>query len=83
MHTIYVLQSSKDGNLYIGCTSNLEKRLNAHSRGEVRSTRHRRPWQLVHKEEFQDKHEAYFTEWFYKTAKGKKELKEKIYCPIV
>lgn len=78
MHTVYVLQSGKDKNLYIGCTSDLRKRLREHSEGKVRSTKYRQPWELKYKEEFVDKYEAYFTERFYKTAKGKRELKKKI-----
>ena len=78
MHVVYVLQSEKDNNLYIGCTSDLRKRLEAHTNGQVPSTKHRRPLRLVYKEEFEDKYEAYFTEREYKTAKGKKELRKKI-----
>ncbi len=78
MYTVYVLESQKDHNLYIGCTSNLSKRLVAHSKGLVFSTKGRLPMKLIFKEEFADKHEAYFTERFYKTAKGKRELRKKI-----
>lgn len=78
MYTIYVLKSLKDGNLYIGCTSNLDKRLKAHSDGKVSSTKYRKPFKLILKEEYPDKYEAFNKEKHYKTAKGKKELKNKI-----
>jgi len=78
MHTVYVLKSGKDNNLYIGCTSNLEKRLILHSSGKVFATKSRLPVNLVYSEIFEDKYEAFFTERFYKTAKGKKELLKKI-----
>src|SRR3989344_1011269 len=71
-YTVYVLKSGKDNNLYIGCTSNLEKRLKEHSAGRVRSTKNRFPLKLIHEEQYDDKYEAFKSERFYKTAKGKK-----------
>ncbi|MBU4369149.1 GIY-YIG nuclease family protein [Patescibacteria group bacterium] len=75
---IYVLKSLKDNNLYIGCTSNLKKRLDYHHKGNVKSTKHRRPLNLIYSEKYNNKYEAYKKERYYKTAKGKKELKNKI-----
>ncbi|MSU73634.1 GIY-YIG nuclease family protein [Candidatus Kaiserbacteria bacterium] len=83
MHFVYVLQSGKDGNLYIGCTGNVDLRLKQHEKGQVRATKGRRPLRLVYKEEYSDKYEAFRKERFYKTPKGKKELREKIHCGIV
>ena len=78
MFVVYFLKSEKDNKLYIGCTSNLEQRLSTHDRGLVASTRSRRPLKLIYKEEFDNKYEAYKKERYYKTAKGKKELKKKL-----
>jgi len=78
MYKIYVLKSSKDENLYIGCTSNLESRINIHNSGGVRSTKGRLPFKLVYSEEYEDKYEAFKMERFYKTAKEKKIIKDKI-----
>ncbi len=78
MHTVYVLQSQKDGNLYIGCTSDIKNRLKEHENGLVQSTKSRRPLDLVFTENFEDKYTAFIAERNYKTAKGKKELKEKM-----
>lgn len=84
MHTIYVLRSLKDKNLYIGCTSNLGKRLLDHNNGDVQSTKTRRPFQLIFKEEYSDRYQAFNKERYYKTAKGKKELKRKMgQCGVV
>jgi putative endonuclease len=84
MYTIYVLKSLKDNNLYIGCTSNLEKRLLTHNKGAVRSTKQRRPFKLIFKEEYQNKYQAFNKEKYYKTVKGKRELKAKIIqCRVV
>lgn len=46
--------------------------------GRVFSTKSRLPVVLVYKEEFPDKYEAFKIERFYKTAKGKRELKQRI-----
>ena len=78
MNYIYVLKSKKDGKLYIGCTSNIENRVRYHNEGKVFSTKGRRPLVLIFKEEYLDKYEAFKKERYYKTAKGKKELKNKI-----
>jgi len=85
MYYIYVLKSEKDGNLYVGCTEDISKRLEYHNNGKVLSTKSRRPFSLVFKEEYRDKYQAFNTERYYKTAKGKKELKDKIkqHCGIV
>lgn len=78
MQTVYVLRSDKDGKLYIGCTSNLAKRILQHNNGNVVSTKSRGPLKLVYFEVFEDKYKAFFSEKFYKTAKGKRELLGKI-----
>ena len=78
MYFVYILRSLKDGNLYIGCTSDIERRVEYHNGGKVRSTKSRRPFELIYKEEYADKYEAFETERYYKTAKGKKEVKLKL-----
>jgi putative endonuclease len=84
MQIVYVLKSQKDGNLYIGCTSNLENRVKQHNGGFVRSTKSRTPLELVYWEEYNNKFEAFRRERFYKTPKGKKEINNKIkHCGIV
>ena len=84
MHTVYVLKSLKDNNLYTGCTSDLGNRISEHNKGQNRSTKNRRPFELIFKEEYIDKYEAFKKEKYYKTATGKKELKLKInHCRVV
>lgn len=78
MQYVYVLQSGKDFNLYIGCTANVDKRLRQHQAGQVRATKGRLPIRLIYKEEYDDVYEAFRQERFYKTPKGKIELKEKL-----
>ena len=78
MYEIYVLKSLKASNLYVGCTSNLDKRLEYHNQGKVFSTKGRLPIKLIYSENYDNKYEAYRTEKFYKTAKGKRVLKNKM-----
>lgn len=78
MHTVYVLKSHKDDNLYIGCTGDLASRIIYHNNGKVKSTKNRRPLVLVYKEEYDNIYEAFRVEKYYKTAKGKRELKKKL-----
>ena len=78
MYFVYVLKSEKDGNLYIGCTSDIGHRLSEHNAGKVLSTKSRLPLKLVYSERFEDGYGAFFTERFYKTAKGKRELLRKL-----
>ena len=78
MHTVYVLKSLIDGEFYVGCTSDISNRLEYHNRGRVKSTKHRRPFVLVYQEDYDSKYKAFEIEKYYKTAKGKKDLKNKM-----
>lgn len=79
---IYILFSEKDKKLYVGCTNNLEQRLQAHKNGKVSSTKNRRPLVLIHTEKFEDKSGAFQRERFMKSLWSarikKKILKEYI-----
>ena len=52
MFAVYVLESDRDGKLYIGVTGNIEQRLKYHNWGKVRSTKGRRPFRLLGHKEF-------------------------------
>ncbi|MGB7061933.1 MAG: GIY-YIG nuclease family protein [Candidatus Zixiibacteriota bacterium] len=71
MFYVYVLRSSVDGNLYIGQTSDLEKRVALHNEGRIRSTSRRCPLELVHVEEYETRGEAIKRERFLKSIKGR------------
>lgn len=55
---VYILRSLKDGKFYTGHTSDLKDRLARHNRGEVRSTKARRPFSLIYWEAFRTRSEA-------------------------
>jgi len=77
-YIVYVLQSRKDGNFYIGQTTNLKIRLRRHSNGDVKSTKHRRPLKLVYTEEFNNRYDALKRERYLKAGPGKQFLKTKL-----
>ena len=52
MYHMYLLKSEKDGRLYVGYTSDLERRLKAHNAGFVTYTRKYLPWVLSYYESF-------------------------------
>lgn len=54
----YILRSKKDGNLYIGSTNNLKRRLTEHNTGKVFSTKHRRPFELLYYESYKSEKDA-------------------------
>ena len=68
--------SEKDRKLYTGYTNCLERRLKQHNEGLVKSTKNRRPLNLVYKEEFNNKKQAMEREVFFKSGQGRSLLKE-------
>ncbi|MEK7554460.1 MAG: GIY-YIG nuclease family protein [Patescibacteria group bacterium] len=52
MYYVYVLQSLKDGKLYIGYTADLRQRFQEHQQGHSRATAYRRPWHLSYYEAY-------------------------------
>ncbi len=73
---VYVLFSLNDKLLYIGSTHDLKTRLKSHKNGSVRSTKERRPLELIHYEFFISKAEALAREKFFKSGFGRNELKK-------
>jgi len=73
MFYVFVLKSNKDDKFYIGCTNDLTKRLYRHVHGGVVATKNRRPLQLIHSEEFENKILAFNRERFLKSSWGSRE----------
>ena len=76
MFYVYVLQSEKDSKLYIGQTNNLEDRISRHNKGEVVSTKNRRPFKLLISKSFSTRTEAVSTEKYLKSLKGGNEFRK-------
>lgn len=47
MFHVYILKSKKDNSLYIGHTNDLARRIAEHNYGHTRSTRSKRPYELL------------------------------------
>ena len=78
MYYVYILTSLKDKNFYIGFTTNLKLRIGQHKNGEVESTKKRLPVKLVYYECYSLKADAERNEKYYKTTKGRNDLRKKL-----
>lgn len=74
-HCVYILESSKNGTLYIGYTSDLKRRLQEHNRGLNFSTKSFLPWRLIHWEFYLHEKDAKRRESYLKTNQGSRLLK--------
>jgi len=75
---VYILLSLKDKKLYVGQTADLERRIEEHNNGNVKSTEKRRPLIVLHKEIFSNREIAMRREKFLKSlysARFKQKLK--------
>jgi len=78
MYWVYVLKSIKDNGLYVGLSSNIGKCLKDHNAGYVRSTKGRRPFVLIYKEECFTQKDARAREKFLKSGTGREFLHQLI-----
>ncbi len=79
MYYVYILKSEKDKKIYIGYTSNLKLRYKEHHNGEVKSTKNRRPLELIYYEAYKNKKDAQDRENYLKGGgKANNDLKEQI-----
>ncbi len=77
MSYLYIIKSIKYNRNYTGVTENIEKRIEKHNNGRVKSTKAWHPWVVVHTEEFATLSEAKKREWFLKcTPQGGKEKRK-------
>lgn len=77
MFTAYVLKDS-EGKLYKGVTNNMKRRLSEHRSGHTTTTRRMNNLRLVYKEEYATFEEARKRELYFKSAAGRKFLKDKL-----
>ena len=78
MYYVYVLQSENDWNYYIGFTKDLKLRIEQHYRGQVESTRHRRPLKLIYYEACIYQDYAIKREKYFKKHHGRMFLKNRL-----
>ena len=74
----YVLYSLKDKQLYTGYTKNLQQRFEAHTAGEVGSTKDRRPLKLIYYEACTKQTDATRREKVLKSYRGKMFLRRRL-----
>ena len=75
MIIVYDIRSSSRNYVYVGMTSDLERRLKEHNNGENRSTKAYKPFTLIYSEELPDRISARIKERYLKSGVGKEFLK--------
>ena len=79
---VYILRSEATGKLYIGHTSDLERRVMRHNTEEAGSKRythrHEGPWNLIYSEEKETRSDAMKREKYLKSGQGREWIKENI-----
>lgn len=76
MWYVYIIKSIQHNRYYIGCSNNLNRRLNEHNEGYNISTKFYKPWVLVHCEKYNNQEEAYSRENKIKSYKGGNAFKK-------
>ena len=76
MFYTYILYSEKFDRYYIGQTNDLDKRVERHNNGYVRSTKAYIPWKLVYSEVFETRSESMQRETALKKLKSKQAIQE-------
>jgi putative endonuclease len=71
----YVLKSIKDGELYIGYTADLKKRISRHNKGQNIATKPHIPYRIIHFEGFLNRIDAKNREIFLKSGWGLRSIK--------
>lgn len=75
-YVVYILRSQKDGRLYVGQASDLDRRLAQHNNSNAKSyTAWRGPWDVVHVEPHPSRTQAMRRETFLKSVAGSREKK--------
>ena len=68
----YILESLKDGKLYIGYTTNLKRRLEEHKKGMSFATKFRLPLKMIYFEGCTNPGDAKRREYYLKTTQGRR-----------
>jgi putative endonuclease len=76
LYFVYVLRNA-EGRLYVGFTTDLERRVRQHQEGEGGWTHSRGPWELIQFEGFTRRAEALRREHSLKRGKANQELRER------
>ncbi|PIS42155.1 MAG: hypothetical protein COT24_05045 [Candidatus Kerfeldbacteria bacterium CG08_land_8_20_14_0_20_40_16] len=77
MYFVYVSKSKRDNSLYIGQTSDLQKRVKEHNQGKTKSLKHKTPLYLIYYEVYKNKKDATRREWNFKHKGQEREILKK------
>ena len=75
MYTVYALSSISRNYIYVGLTSDLEKRIIRHNKGYERTTKPYAPFRLLYHENCSNRLEARIREKYWKSGIGREELR--------
>ncbi|MFA6260014.1 MAG: GIY-YIG nuclease family protein [Bacteroidia bacterium] len=75
MYFVYAIKSKVDGRIYVGMTTNIERRVGEHNSGKTKSTKGYKPWELIYSIEVGEWKEARKKEIYLKSGFGKTFLK--------
>jgi len=78
MFTVYILKSVTTGRFYVGCTNNVNRRLEEHNKNKTRSTKNKGPFELIHQENYNSLSEGRKREQIIKSYKGGNAFKKLI-----
>jgi len=78
MYYVYALKSKVKDWIYVGITSDLDRRLRQHNLGQNKSTKPYLPFELVYSQELPDRPSARKREKYLKSGSGKRWLKFQI-----
>ena len=76
MYIVYVIKSIERNYIYVGLTSNLERRFSDHTNGLNRTTKPYAPFVKLFAETFKTRQEARNREKYLKSGIGKEYIKE-------
>ena len=72
MYTVYVLYSKTFDKIYIGMTSDISERFKSHNKLSKKGwTKNFRPWEIIYREEYEEKAAALKREKQLKSASGR------------
>ena len=79
MFTVYVLHSQIFDKIYVGYTSDIEKRLFAHNHSSNKGwTKNFQPWKIIYTEKYEKKKDAIIREKQLKSSKGREFIRKEV-----
>jgi putative endonuclease len=81
MFYVYLLHSITDNGFYIGCSTDLRRRLSEHKQGASFATKSRGPWKLIYYEAYTEQEDAEGHEKYLKSG-GRTALATRTVAPL-